>query len=200
MITIQKVTSNVQSVPCQSPDIYRHAELCSRRLCSVYHRPHSERILWRPHFLLVFLYCYHQVHRDVLITLYLGEVLLIVPVYTLMKPRCVWTTLLSWWLWEKKLIRSFSLYLRNLRIAHIAAWEEKHMKFSWKFIYCTFQLLVKIGSVDPQRRAEIHVISILCKFRYLYSVYCLCKCVLYCCHRVSTQYVYKVTSCSVASF
>jgi hypothetical protein len=31
MITIQKVTSNVQSVPRQSPDIYWHAELCSRR-------------------------------------------------------------------------------------------------------------------------------------------------------------------------
>jgi hypothetical protein len=24
MITIQKVTSNVQNVPCQSPDIYLH--------------------------------------------------------------------------------------------------------------------------------------------------------------------------------
>ena len=31
MITIQKVTSNVQSVSRQSPDIYWHAELCSRR-------------------------------------------------------------------------------------------------------------------------------------------------------------------------
>jgi hypothetical protein len=29
MITIQKVTSNVQSVTCQSPDIYQHAELDS---------------------------------------------------------------------------------------------------------------------------------------------------------------------------
>jgi hypothetical protein len=29
MITIQKVTCNVQSVPRQSPDIYWHAELCS---------------------------------------------------------------------------------------------------------------------------------------------------------------------------
>jgi hypothetical protein len=35
MITIQKVTSNVQNVPCQSPDIYWHAELCSQRPCSV---------------------------------------------------------------------------------------------------------------------------------------------------------------------
>jgi hypothetical protein len=31
MITIQKVTSNVQSVPRHSPDIHWHAELCSRR-------------------------------------------------------------------------------------------------------------------------------------------------------------------------
>jgi len=36
MITIQKVTSNVQSVPHQSPDICWHAELCSRRPCSVW--------------------------------------------------------------------------------------------------------------------------------------------------------------------
>jgi hypothetical protein len=37
IITIQKVTSNVQSAPRQSPDIYWHAELCSRRPCSVYY-------------------------------------------------------------------------------------------------------------------------------------------------------------------
>jgi len=35
MITIHKVTSNVQIVPRQSPDIYWHAEMCSRRKCSV---------------------------------------------------------------------------------------------------------------------------------------------------------------------
>jgi len=35
MITIQKVTSNVYSVHRQSPDIYWHAELCSRRPCSI---------------------------------------------------------------------------------------------------------------------------------------------------------------------
>jgi hypothetical protein len=35
MVTIQKVTSNVQSVPRQCPDICWHAELCSRRPCSV---------------------------------------------------------------------------------------------------------------------------------------------------------------------
>ena len=35
IITIQKVTSNVQSVPRQSPDIYSQAELCSRTPCSV---------------------------------------------------------------------------------------------------------------------------------------------------------------------
>ena len=49
MITIQKVTSNVQSVPRQSPDIYWHTELCSRRPCSVYHGPHTECILWWPY-------------------------------------------------------------------------------------------------------------------------------------------------------
>jgi hypothetical protein len=35
MITIQKVTSNVQSVPRQSPDIYWHAELCSKTVFSI---------------------------------------------------------------------------------------------------------------------------------------------------------------------
>jgi hypothetical protein len=35
VVTIQKFTSNVQSFPRQSPDIYWHAELCSRRPCSV---------------------------------------------------------------------------------------------------------------------------------------------------------------------
>jgi len=35
MITTQRVTSTVQSVPHQSPDIYWHAKLCSQRLCSV---------------------------------------------------------------------------------------------------------------------------------------------------------------------
>ena len=71
MITIQRVTSNVQSVPRQSPDVYWRAELCSRRPCSVQHGPHSECILWWPssaHF--CFLYCNRQVHRDFLITLY----------------------------------------------------------------------------------------------------------------------------------
>jgi hypothetical protein len=46
--TIQNVTSNVQSVPSQSPDIYWHTKLCSRRLCSVWHDPHFKRILWWP--------------------------------------------------------------------------------------------------------------------------------------------------------
>jgi hypothetical protein len=49
MITIQKVTSNVQSVPRQSPDIYWHFELCSRRPSSVKHGPHSECIQWWPY-------------------------------------------------------------------------------------------------------------------------------------------------------
>jgi hypothetical protein len=48
MSTKQKVTSNVQIVPCQSPDIYWHAELRSRRPCSVQHCPHSECVLWWP--------------------------------------------------------------------------------------------------------------------------------------------------------
>ena len=74
MITIQKVTSYVQCVPRHSQDMYWHAELCSRRLCSVQHGPHSECVLWWPS-------SNHQlrgdcsntlsrVHRDFLITLY----------------------------------------------------------------------------------------------------------------------------------
>jgi hypothetical protein len=48
MIMTQEVTSNVQSVPSQSPDIYWHDVLCSWRPCSVYRCPHSKRILWCP--------------------------------------------------------------------------------------------------------------------------------------------------------
>jgi hypothetical protein len=78
MITIQKVTSNVRSVPRQSTDIYWHAELCSRRQCSVWHDPHpmysvmaifKSSIVCLKYF-CVFLYCNHPVHRDFLITLY----------------------------------------------------------------------------------------------------------------------------------
>jgi hypothetical protein len=35
MITKQKVTINVKIVPRPAPDIYWHAELCSRRPCTV---------------------------------------------------------------------------------------------------------------------------------------------------------------------
>jgi len=46
MITIQKVTSNVQSVPHQSPDIYWHAKLCSWRPCSVWRSWHSAYLMY----------------------------------------------------------------------------------------------------------------------------------------------------------
>jgi hypothetical protein len=45
MITIQKIATNVHSVPRQSPDMYSYAGLCSRRSCSVQHGTHSECIL-----------------------------------------------------------------------------------------------------------------------------------------------------------
>jgi len=35
MITTQKVTSNVQNVPRQSPDIYWHAEHIPKTVCSI---------------------------------------------------------------------------------------------------------------------------------------------------------------------
>jgi hypothetical protein len=75
MITIQKVTSNIQSVPRQSPDI--HAELCSRTLTpSVI--PNYNYVItvsdWNClEYVCVFIYCNHQVHRGFLITLYFYE-------------------------------------------------------------------------------------------------------------------------------
>jgi len=48
MIQIHKVTSNIRSVSGQSPDIYWHSELYSRRPWSIYRGPHSECILWWP--------------------------------------------------------------------------------------------------------------------------------------------------------
>jgi hypothetical protein len=63
MITIQKVTSNLQSVPSQSPDIYWHAELCSwRRLLLSLIITVSD---WNSlKYVCVFLYCNHHMHRD----------------------------------------------------------------------------------------------------------------------------------------
>ena len=81
MISIQKVTSNVQNVLRQFPDIYWHAELCSRRPCSVKHGLHSEYILWWNCLkccifcVFFFLYCNRQVHRDFLITVYNSSLL-----------------------------------------------------------------------------------------------------------------------------
>jgi hypothetical protein len=61
----------------QSPDVYWHAALCSRRPCSVQHGPHSKCILWWPSSNRLLcgdcsntLYCNRQVHSDFLITLY----------------------------------------------------------------------------------------------------------------------------------
>jgi hypothetical protein len=83
MITIHKVTSNVQSVPRQSPDIYWLSELLSKtvfsiarftfRMCSVMAIFRSS-IMWGlfeyAEFLFVF-YCNHQVYRDFLINIYI---------------------------------------------------------------------------------------------------------------------------------
>jgi hypothetical protein len=69
MITIQKVTGNLQSVPRQSPNIYCRLSLTPSVI------PNSNYVIvasdWNglKHFCL-FLYCNHQVHRDFLITLY----------------------------------------------------------------------------------------------------------------------------------
>jgi hypothetical protein len=63
MTTILKVTSNVQSVPCQSPDIYRHAE------CIPWW-PTLNQLCGDCSNTLSFLYCNYQVHRDFLIILY----------------------------------------------------------------------------------------------------------------------------------
>ena len=71
MITIQKVTSNVQSVPRQSPDIYWQAAMYSGI-------PNSNYVIMVGHWnclkyciFACFLYCKLQVHRDVLITPYI---------------------------------------------------------------------------------------------------------------------------------
>jgi hypothetical protein len=51
MITIQKVTSNVQSVPCQSPDRWLIGDWNCLKYCIS----------------ACFLFCNHQVHRDFLV-------------------------------------------------------------------------------------------------------------------------------------
>jgi hypothetical protein len=79
MITIQKVKRNVESVPRQSPDIYWHAELCS-------FIPNSNYVImvgdWNCLKFCIFawfFYCNHQVHRDLLITLYIILITLYIP-------------------------------------------------------------------------------------------------------------------------
>jgi hypothetical protein len=75
-ITMQKVTSNVQSVPRQSPDIYWHAELRSRRPCSdsTIHIPNvfCDGHLQFINCVRIVLYSNRQVHTDFLITRYVS--------------------------------------------------------------------------------------------------------------------------------
>jgi hypothetical protein len=71
MITIQKVTSNIQSVPSQSPDIYWHAEVCVLEDRVQYSTAHIPNVLCDGHLFACLLFCNHHVHRDVLITLYI---------------------------------------------------------------------------------------------------------------------------------
>jgi hypothetical protein len=72
MITIEKVTSNFQSVPRQPPDIYCGLTLTPSVI------PNSNCVImvsdWNClKYFCVFLYCNYQVHRDVLITLYISH-------------------------------------------------------------------------------------------------------------------------------
>jgi hypothetical protein len=76
MITIQKVTRIVQSVPRQSPDIYWHAEPFSKTVFSIARsafRMYSVMAIFNSSiawclfeyiYFYVLLYCKHQVHRD----------------------------------------------------------------------------------------------------------------------------------------
>jgi hypothetical protein len=79
MSTVQKVTSNVQSVHRQSPDIYWHADCQGqediRLTLTPSIIPNSNYVImvsdWNClKYFCLFLYCNHQVHRDFLITLY----------------------------------------------------------------------------------------------------------------------------------
>ena len=77
MITIQKVTSNFQSVPRQSLDIYWHGLGDTRLTLTPSVIPNSNYVImvgdWNGLKYIIFacfLYCNRQVHRDFLITLY----------------------------------------------------------------------------------------------------------------------------------
>jgi len=70
MITVQKITSNVQSVPRQSPDIYWHTELCSVIPYSNYVIMVGDWNCLKHCIFACFLYCNRQMHRDFLIILY----------------------------------------------------------------------------------------------------------------------------------
>jgi len=70
MITIQKVTSNIQSVLRQSPDIYWHAELYSVIPNSNYVIMVGEWNCLKYCIFACLMYCNRQAHRDFLISLY----------------------------------------------------------------------------------------------------------------------------------
>jgi hypothetical protein len=68
MVTVQKFTSNIQSVLCQSPDVYWHAEtVFSETALSIV--PNSDYVIMISDlnclkYFCLFLYGNHQVHRD----------------------------------------------------------------------------------------------------------------------------------------
>ena len=71
MITIQKVTSNVQSVPCQSPDIIDPPNSVLEDRVQ-YNTVHIPNVFCDGHLQLIscVLYSNRQVHGDFLFTLY----------------------------------------------------------------------------------------------------------------------------------
>jgi len=60
MVTTQKVTNNVQSVPRQTPDIWWHDELCSQIPCSVLYGPYSEYILFKLLYFCLFSFLFYS--------------------------------------------------------------------------------------------------------------------------------------------
>jgi hypothetical protein len=77
MITIQKVASNIQRTPCQSPDIHHQGQGDTRLTLMPSVIPNSNYIImvsdWNfLKYFCLFLYYNYQVFRDFLITLYLS--------------------------------------------------------------------------------------------------------------------------------
>jgi hypothetical protein len=149
IITIQKVTGNVQSVPRQSPDIYwqRQGQGDTRLTLTPSDIPNSNYVIMISYwnclkYFCVFLYCSHQVHRDFLITLYM-----------------YWVIHTQHYFYKFYSRLHVSAVIASHHQAFCKSWYRKNYKLHDKDI-CSFTLKTQWKSIKP---FDTHITYILCE-------------------------------------